>query len=174
VRQFADTRTPQQDSLAKYWAAPTGSLTAGLWNTIVAKQIVSSKLTERAAARTLALINTAGTDGVIACHDSKYQYWLLRPSQADAGIKLAIGLPNHPSYPSNHACISGSVGYVMGYLFPTERVKYSDLATEASISRLYGGIHYRFDMDSGLAIARKITALVRDADRRNALLSMLP
>ena len=173
VRGFSDTRTPVQDSLAKYWAAPTGSLTAGLWNTIIAEHILRAQLDERAAARTLALVNTAGTDGLIACHDAKYQYWLLRPSQADPGINLAIGLPNHPSYPSNHSCISGAVAYVMGDLFPAERARYSALAVEASMSRLYGGIHYRFDMDSGLGIGRKVSRLVRDNERQRALAGML-
>lgn len=105
--------------------------------------------------------------------EAKYQYWLLRPGLADAGINLAIGPPDHFSYPSNHSCISGAAASVMGDLFPAERQRYSAFAVEASMSRLYGGIHYRFDIDSGLGIGKKVSKLVRDNERQHALASML-
>ena len=31
----------------------------------------------------------------------------------DPDLRLAIGVPNHPSYPSNHACVSGAIGLVL-------------------------------------------------------------
>jgi len=34
------------------------------------------------------------------------------------------------------------------------------MADEAGESRLYAGIHYRFDKDAGLRIARQVAALV--------------
>jgi membrane-associated phospholipid phosphatase len=168
VRRFSDTRTPQQDSIAKYWAVPAGALIAGVWNGIVADQIVRARLGERATARVLALVNTAAHDAQIACHDAKYTYWVRRPSQVDPAITLAVGLPNHPSYPSNHACISGTVAEVMAELFPAERERFRALAVEASVSRLYGGIHYRFDMDSALVLAQRVARAALDADRRGA------
>jgi len=33
------------------------------------------------------------------------------------------------------------------------------MADEAAISRLYGGIHYRFDNDAGLDLGRRIGAV---------------
>jgi len=88
----------------------------------------------------------------------KYTYWLLRPSMADPGIKLAIGLPNHPSYPSNHACVTGTSMAVLGALFPGRADELWGLAEEAGISWIYGGIHYRFDMEAGLTLAQQISA----------------
>jgi hypothetical protein len=35
-----------------------------------------------------------------------------------------------------------------------------EAALEASISRLYGGIHYRFDLDEGNVLGRKIGEMV--------------
>ena len=38
--------------------------------------------------------------------------------------------------------------------FPSERGMLAALADEASTSRFYGGLHYRFDGDAGLALGR--------------------
>lgn len=173
VRGIADTRTARQDSIAKFWALGSGSLIAGFWNSTAARLIEQNRLKEREAAHALALMNAAAMDGLIACADAKFSYWLLRPSQADAGIALAIGLPNFPSYPSNHACFSGSAAYVLGALFPAEAQRLEQMAYDAGISRLYGGIHYRFDSDVGLEMARKITRHALDSDAAGQLLAQV-
>jgi membrane-associated phospholipid phosphatase len=81
-----------------------------------------------------------------------------RPTQLDPDIRLAIGVPNHPSYPSNHACISGTIGTVLDAQFPEERGRYVEMGNQAGESRIYAGIHYRVDVDAGNAIARKVAA----------------
>jgi membrane-associated phospholipid phosphatase len=157
VRQIADTRTPEQDAIAKFWAFPGGFAVAQAYNNKVATDLITEfHLDERRAAHALALVNMSTMDAFIACHDAKYTYWLLRPSMADPGIKLAIGLPNHPSYPSNHACVTGTTMAVLGALFPSRADEVWGLAQEAGISRIYGGIHYRFDIDAGLTIALQV------------------
>jgi membrane-associated phospholipid phosphatase len=159
VREIADTRTSQQEALAKFWALPGGYAVAQSYNNRTATDLITRfRLDERRAAHALALMNMAGMDALIACHDAKYTYWLLRPSMADPGIKLAIGLPNHPSYPSNHACLTGTSMAVLGTLFPSRADSLWGLAEEAGISRIYGGIHYRFDMEAGLTIAKQTRA----------------
>ena len=173
VRRISDSRTARQDSVAKFWAMGTGTLIAGFWNSRAAELIRRKRLDEREAAHVLALMNAAAMDGLIACADAKFTYWLLRPSQADPAITLAIGLPNFPSYPSNHACFSGAAAYVLGALFPQERQNLGRMAYDAGISRLFGGIHYRFDSDVGLEIARKVSRLALEADRRGELLGIL-
>jgi hypothetical protein len=173
VRLIADTRTPRQDSIAKFWGMATGTLIAGFWNSTASELIERQRLGEREAAHALALMNTAAMDGLIACADAKFTYWLLRPSQADPAITTAVGLPNFPAYPSNHACFSGAAAYVLGSLFPDDRQRLRGMAYDAGISRVFGGIHYRFDSDAGLEIARKITGLALEADRRNQVLDLL-
>jgi hypothetical protein len=79
----------------------TGPFAAGLWNEVARGAISSHGLSEAEAARVLALMHMVSVDATIACHDSKYAYWVPRPTQVDPGIRLAIGVPNHPSYPSN-------------------------------------------------------------------------
>lgn len=173
VRAIADTRTARQDSIAKFWVMGTGSLIAGFWNTTAADLIMRSNLGELEASKALALMNTAAMDGLIGCADAKFTYWLLRPTHADPGIKLATGLPNFPSYPSNHACFSGAAAYTLAALFPADAERLSDMAYEAALSRVYGGIHYRFDGDAGLALARDVASLTSESGAAARLLALL-
>jgi len=165
VRQISDTRTPEQDASAKFWAFPVGTYApAGYWNEEAARLIVGYHRTEREAAHTLALMNMAGFDAIIATHDAKFTYWSIRPSQADPAIVLAIGLPNFPSYPSNHASLSAAMTTVLGAAFPAEKARLGGLVQEAALSRLYGGIHYRFDCDTGVELGHKVAAWALDHD----------
>jgi len=157
VRGISDSRTAEQDASAKFWALPNGYAVIPAYNYQVADElIVRFHLDELRAARTLALVGMASMDAFIACHDAKYQYWLIRPSQADPGITLSVPLPNFPSYPSNHACVTGASMAVLGALFPSEADRLKALADEAALSRVLGGIHYRFDGDVGLALGRAV------------------
>jgi membrane-associated phospholipid phosphatase len=159
IRHFSDTRTHEQDSIAKYWAFPVGtSLVAGFWNGFASSLIVAHHQGDRRAARTLALMNMAAFDALTASHDAKFYYWLIRPTQADPLITLSIGLPNHPSYTSNHAAVSTTIALILGRVFPSEASRLAAMAEEAGLSRLYGGIHYRFDKTAGEEIAHHVTA----------------
>jgi hypothetical protein len=55
---------------------------------------------------------------------------------------------------------------VLGALFPSDGDRLAAMADEAGESRLYAGIHYRFDKDAALGIARQVAALAltRDVD----------
>jgi len=159
VKQVADTRTAEQDSIAKYWALPAGTVSAqGYWNVIGSDLAMKYRLTERETARMLALMNIAAFDGIIASHEAKYHYWLIRPSQANQQIGLAIGLPSFPAYPSNHSTLAGASAAVLSAFFPAERAWLVPHGEEGAISRLYGGIHYRFDTEAGLELGRKVAA----------------
>jgi len=165
IRHFSDTRTHEQDSIAKYWVFPVGtSLIPGFWNSTTSDLIVRFRQDERTAAHTLALMNMAAVDALIASHDAKFFYWLIRPSQADPLITLPIAVPNFPSYPSNHAAVSTTIALILGNTFPSQRDRLAALADEAGLSRLYGGIHYRFDKTVGEEIARQVAALALRLD----------
>jgi hypothetical protein len=156
VRSVSDVRTNDQIRIAQFWENLNGAFAAGTWNQIARSAMAARGLDEATTARNLAVMHVAGFDGVVACHDSKYVYWVPRPSQVDPAITLAVGVPNHPSYPSNHSCISGSIGRVLDALLPGSNGMYTAMGNEAGQSRLYGGIHYPMDMEAGNAIAAKI------------------
>jgi hypothetical protein len=159
VRQFSDNRTPDQLRIAQFWALTTGSLTAGFWNEEASNRIERYHLNERRAAHALALVHMAAMDATISCYDAKYTYWFIRPYRADPAITTPIGRPNHPSYPSSHACSSGAAASVLASLFPADAAQLAQMADEAGESRLYAGIHYRFDKNAGLHIGREVAAL---------------
>jgi hypothetical protein len=167
VRHYSDTRTAEQDASAKLWALPAGThAPSGYWNEVAAQLAVRYHMSERRAAHLFALMNMVGFDAIVAAHDAKYAYWTIRPSQADPGISLAVGLPNFPSYPSNHAALSAGMARILGAVFPAEQNRLDALAEEAALSRLYAGIHYRFDNDVGLDLGRQIAALALSLDVR--------
>ncbi len=162
VRHIAHTRTAEQEAIAKFWAVNGPPY----WNELATTLAVEYHRTETETAHLLALLNMVAFDGVIASHEAKYFYWLLRPTMAEPLITLAIPLPNFPSYPSNHAVVSAGMTTILGASFPAERERLDALAEEAAVSRIYAGIHYRFDSDVGLALGRTIAewALAHDVN----------
>jgi len=159
IRAISDTRTPEQISIAQIWNTATPPFTAGSQNLIADALITEHHRTEREAARILAYANAAAFDAQIACFDAKFTYWFIRPSQADPAITLPIALPNHPSYPSGHACITGAIMSVLIDAFPSERGRLEEIMDTAGLSRMYGGLHYRFDVEAGATIGREAAAL---------------
>jgi membrane-associated phospholipid phosphatase len=167
VRYLSEHRTPEQLASARFWADGGGTSTpAGHWNAIAESLLLESGADARRAAHVLAMLNVALMDAGIACWDSKYTYWLIRPSQVDPAIDLPVGLPNFPSYVSGHSTFSGAAAEVLAAAFPSRRSALQAMAEEAALSRLYGGIHYRFDSDAGLDMGRRIGQLVLMLDRQ--------
>ena len=178
VKAFSEERKAltdegkSMDSIAKFWAMGAGTPTPpGYWNAVASQLATRRHLNERRAVELLATLNMVGWDALVASNDAKYHYWLLRPSQADPSITLAITpLPNFPAYPSNHATISSAMAEVIAARFPSETWWLRHDAEQAALSRVYGGIHYRFDGDAGLELGRQIArwALSRSHDHRDA------
>jgi len=159
IRGISDTRTTEQVSIAQTWAFGAAPFTAGAENLIADQLLAEHHRSEKDAARILAYANAAAFDAQIACWDAKFFYYFIRPTQADPAITVAVPLPNHPSYPSGHACITGAIMSVLMDAFPSERDRLEEIIETAGLSRMYGGIHYPFDIDAGGAIGRQAAAL---------------
>ena len=168
VRKVARERTAEQTKIAQKWNS--ADLWA-LWNETATAALRRHHASDAEAARVLAVLNVAAMDAVTACFEAKYHYWTIRPSQADTTLVLAdsVGLPNFPSFPSGHACSAGAFDAVLGYFFPDERAEFTRIAEEQAMSRLYGGIHYRFDNDGGLALGRIVARYDVEQERRGKL-----
>ena len=154
IRRLSDNRTADQLAQATYWAPRI----AAFMNQQAVGLIQANRLNERSATRVLALANMAAFDANIACWDAKFTYWLIRPSQADPAITLPIGLPNHPSYTSGHSCNTASYAAVLSHFFPRDAARLQTMVVKAGLSRMYGGIHYRFDCEIGQDLGRKVAA----------------
>jgi membrane-associated phospholipid phosphatase len=108
------------------------------------------------AARAYALQATAQHDATLACWDAKYAYLELRPPQADATITPLFALPQHPGYPSGHACASGASGKVMAYLFPDDSQALTSMAVDAGTSTFDSLIHTQLDVSVGLTLGGQV------------------
>jgi len=157
VRQTVDSLTRDQIAIAYKWSDGASSPTPpGHWNYIAQPYIVKAQFSEVRAARALALLNMAMHDGAIACWDAKYTYYNPRPSQLDPRIRTIVGLPNFPSYVSGHSTFSAAAALVLSYLFPDGAPYFDAQMEEAAISRLYGGIHYRSDIEVGKDLGKRV------------------
>ncbi len=108
------------------------------------------------AARAYAYETIAQHDATLACWDSKYTYLELRPPQADSTITPLFGLPQHPGYPSGHACGSGASTAIMTFLFPADAQMFTTMANDAGTSTFDAGIHTQLDVSQGLTLGNNV------------------
>jgi uncharacterized protein (TIGR03437 family) len=157
VRNAVDNLTRSQLAIVYKWADGVSTPTPpGHWNFIAAPYFAKAQFTEVRAARALALLNMAMHDAAVACWDAKFAYYNPRPSQLDPRIRTAVGLPNFPSYTSGHSTFSSAASAVLSYLFPDGAAYFDAQKEEAAISRLYGGIHYRADIEVGKTVGKRV------------------
>jgi PAP2 superfamily len=124
-------------------------------------------------AQAFSLTSIALLDAFISCWDAKYFYEYVRPITLINGWmnrewNSFLQTPPFPEYTSGHSTISGASSEVLTSLFgdnfafhdnsdsayigmTRDFSSFRQAADEASISRLYGGIHYRLSLDTGIA-----------------------
>jgi hypothetical protein len=142
---------------------------------IATKQAGSDPVT---TAKAFALTSLALYEAFISCWDEKYRSSYIRPvtvinEKMDPSWLPFLQTPPFPEYTSGHSTITASAATVLTKLYgsnfafqDTSDLRYiglqrhfssfNEAAAEASISRLYGGIHYRFSVDTGAAMGRKL------------------
>jgi hypothetical protein len=175
-------RTADQSAAANFWVAAAG---AAPWLQAGLGAVEGDGLSTLENARIFALISTSVADAVIGIWDAKYEYDYWRPvtgirngdldgnagTVGDLGWSPFITTPNHPSYISGHSGIAGAAATVLGGLLGDSHNfcltasgmtrcwdSYSAAAQDAADSRLWGGIHWRFDNEAGLALGSQVGA----------------
>lgn len=157
VYQFVKNATRERIAIVHFWADGVGTYTPpGHWDAIAADDFIKKNFSEVRWARNMALLNMSLMDAAIVCWDTKYFYFNPRPSQLNPNIKTLTGIPNFPSYISGHSTFSGAAATILGHIVPERAADYAAMANEASMSRLYGGIHYRSDCEVGLTVGKNI------------------
>ena len=175
--------TSEQNAIALYWNDGGGSFTPPGHNIAIALQIIRNRnLNLNQAAMVLAKVGIAENDAGIVCWRAKFGHNLLRPSTfIDSYIapswKPLIGTPPFPTYTSGHATFSGASAGILTAEFgnhfsftdsskinygfaPRFFVNFNEAAQEAAMSRLYGGIHYRFDNENGFICGQLVASNV--------------
>jgi hypothetical protein len=139
---------------------------AGHWMAIAGLVAQQQDQDQLATAQAYALTAIALYDGFISCWDEKYRSVLVRPITVinewlDPKWEPFLQTPAFPEYSSGHGVISAASATVLTALLgdqvafrDTSEVPYGrpvrqfgsfqQAAAEASLSRVYGGIHYRF------------------------------
>ena len=165
------TLTPARKAIATFWADGAGTVTPpGHWNQIAVDECTTRGLTDVRTSRVLALLGVAQHDAFVACWDCKYAYDAIRPvmdirgtvAGQSAWLPFITPTPHFPTYPSGHSSTSGAASQVLGALFPDAAIDFALMGDQAKDSRLYGGIHYRFDNDAGMNMGRIIGGFVAD------------
>jgi hypothetical protein len=150
VRNTLDHLTREQLAIAYRWSDGAATYTPpGHWNHIATDYLRPRNHSEVRAARVLALLNMALHDAAVGCWDAKFAYFNPRPSQLDPRIRTVLGVPNFPAYTSGHSTFSAAAAVVLAHLFPEKAAEVAAFRDEAALSRLYGGIHYRSDIEAG-------------------------
>ena len=132
--------------------------------------------------KTYSITALALYEGFISCWEAKYHYVSLRPetvisAKLDKQWHPLLVTPAFPSYTSGHSTISAAAAEVLTGLFgdnqaftDTTEKEYSlpvrsftsfrQAAKEASMSRVYAGIHFRSDCEKGNEQGTKVGQLV--------------
>jgi len=159
LKNIAKNITTEQRKIANWWSDGFNTTTPpGHWNKFAADYIVKYKYNPLRSARVFAYMNMAIQDAGISCWETKYYYHYPRPIEAIPGFKGILGTPNFPSYTSGHSTFSAAAAAILSHIFPNEKRQVDEWAIEAAESRIYGGIHYRFDSEAGLEQGRKVAA----------------
>ncbi|MDB4877986.1 MAG: phosphoesterase PA-phosphatase related protein [Gemmatimonadetes bacterium] len=121
-------------------------------------------------------------DAFIGTWDEKYRSAVIRPETVinkyiDERWQPLLQTPPFPEYPSGHSVVSTAVAAVLANEFGSPFAfadsaelqfglpvrtfpSFEAAASEAAISRLYGGIHYRPAIEQGVVLGRRVGALV--------------
>ncbi len=157
IYNFVKSPTREQTRIVHFWADGVATYTPpGHWNAIAADDFIGKNFSEVRWARNIALLNMSMMDAAIVCWATKYKYFNPRPSQVDPRIKTTTGLPNFPSYISGHSTFSAAAATILGHIIPERATAYDAMAQEASMSRMYGGIHYKSDCSVGLTTGKNV------------------
>ncbi|GAB3513859.1 hypothetical protein GCM10027341_56380 [Spirosoma knui] len=160
----------------------------GHWMNITSLAASKARLSFDKAVQVHSVVAMTLMDAFISCWDEKYRSNRIRPETVinrsiNARWQPLLQTPPFPEYTSGHSVVSTAVAEVLTYLIganfsftdTTEIIfelpertfsSFRQAAEEASISRLYGGIHYRDAIENGQAQGQAIGAFVVEKIRK--------
>lgn len=175
--------TREQKIIAEFWADdPTTTATPPGHSISILNQLLKENKSNLAfAVEAYAKLSIALSDAFISCWKTKYETSVLRPvtyinKYIDPSWESFLITPPFPEYTSGHSVQSGALAVILTDLFgekytfydkthidrtdingePREFSNFYEMAEEAAISRLYGGIHYHEAIYLGLEQGYKI------------------
>ncbi len=192
VRDVAASLTENQQSIARFWddgRGRTGTPT-GHWLNISLALNHQLKSTESVTIRSVAAVALGNADAMIDAWREKYTYRVERPvtvlQRTNPTWNSYLITPAFPEYPSGHSTLSRTSAEILSALFGNvsfddpgfgmtqqsrEQFRISKrhfknvmtAADEASISRLYAGIHYTQGLNAGKKLGACVGKVVVSA-----------
>ncbi len=186
VMELNDNSTPEQRDTAFWWVDTPGLTGApsGHWMLIGSQMVDHLQLDLERTAEMYALLGISVADSFISCWETKYRVNLVRPvTYIQENINRRwipfVETPPFPEYPSGHSVVSGAAADTLTALFGQvvftdttntflglrERTFYSfeQAATEAAMSRIYGGIHFRAAIENGVRQGRCVSERIMES-----------
>ena len=182
----SSVRSADQTALALFWTDSD----IPQWNRNLLRLAEARGLTAIEAARMLAMVHVAGGDAMIGCFDAKYHYLSWRPLHAiqradtddnpltvsDQTWQPLRPTPNHPEYPSAHACHTTAIAEALESFFGPGRTsfwldslvtletrhyeRFKDAVEEVNNARVWAGFHFRYADEDGSKLGRKVARFV--------------
>ncbi len=179
--------TSEQKTIAKFWSDDPGEPGTPPGHSIsITTQVLQKEGASLAeCAEIYAKVGMAVSDAFVSCWKAKYTYNYMRPisyirMKFDPNFIPLLETPPFPEYTSGHSVQSGAAAKILSdafgstYLFtdrthasrtdidgtPRSFRSFGEFASEAAISRLYGGIHYAEAIEVGLAQGTKVGAAI--------------
>jgi hypothetical protein len=179
-------RSAEQTAVALFWTDHD----IPQWNRNLLRLADARGLTAIETARMLAMTHVAGGDAMIGCFDAKYHYLSWRPLHAilradtngnshtvpDLTWQPLLPTPNHPEYPSAHACHTTAIAEALESFFGPGRLRFSidslvtgetrhyrrfkEVVDEVNDARVWAGFHFRYSQEDGSSIGRKVGRFV--------------
>lgn len=150
----------------------------GHWMGIAAIALIKSNADEVKIAKTYALTAVSLFEAFISCWDNKYKWNYIRPvtvinKYIDSAWSPLLQTPPFPEYTSGHSTISACAATVLTKIFgdnfaftDTSDLRYIGMqrdftsfhqaSLECSISRVYGGIHYKETVINSTELGNRI------------------
>ena len=185
-RLDSSLRSAEQTAVARFWTDHD----IPQWNRNLLRLANARGLTPLETARMLAMAHVAGGDAMIGCFDAKYHYLSWRPLHAinradkdgnphtspDPTWQPLSPTPNHPEYPSAHACHTAAIAEVLESFFGPGRLRFSvdslmtgetryynrfkEVLAEVNNARVWAGFHFRYAQEDGSRLGRKVAQFV--------------
>lgn len=185
-RVDSTARNAEETAVARFWTDHD----IPQWNRSLLRLADAHGLNAIETARMLAMAHVAGSDAMIGCFDAKYHYRSWRPVHAiqradtDGNVRTSpdpawqplLPTPNHPEYPSAHACHTAAIAEALESFFGPGRLhftmdslvtgetrhykRFSDVVVEVNNARVWAGFHFRYSQDDGSRLGRRVARFV--------------
>jgi len=180
IYDVSQTLSNEQRTIALYWddVGTAKGYTPPGHAFFIITQVLENKHSDLSfAAQVYAKAGVALRDAFILCWRGKYKYCILRPvtyirKVIDPTWLPLINTPSHPEYFAAHAFVTAAPMQVLTKLLgdnfeftdntynflgfaPRSFSSFNAVATEAGISRRYGGIHYLPSIQTGLMLGKE-------------------